>query len=100
MHYHSCMTGQIPFREHHLLALLEGYSGQNHPIDLYISEYFRSHSALGSKDRAYIANTAYALIRWQGLLDHLSDDSTWKKRFETYQKGNIEELQNQGKISR
>lgn len=87
------MASQIPFREHHLLTLLEGYSGQNHPIDLYISEYFRSHSALGSKDRAYIADTAYALIRWQLLLDYLSKEATWKSRFTVFQKVNIEELQ-------
>lgn len=83
---------KIPFREHHLLTLLEGYSKQSHPIDLYISDYFRNHSALGSKDRAFIAETIYALIRWQELLDYLSESSSWQARYETYQRINLEEV--------
>lgn len=87
------MISKIPFREHHLLALLDGYSQQTHPIDLYISEYFRSHPALGSKDRAFIADTVYALIRWQALLDYPAVSSSWKERYEAYQRINLEEIQ-------
>lgn len=87
------MTTIIPFREHHLLTLLEGYSEQTRPIDLYINIYFRSNPSLGSKDRAFIAETTYALIRWQALLDWMGNSPSWRDRYETYQKTNVEEVQ-------
>lgn len=70
------------FRDHHLFKLLYGYENQDLPLDLYISHYFRDHRSLGPKDRGYIADTIYHLIRWQGLLDHLSSPSpaTWENR--------------------
>lgn len=95
---YSALYSTIPFREHHLFALLDGYSQQTHPIDLYISEYFRSHTSLGSKDRAFIAESVYALIRWQGLLDYLAGSSNWKARYETYQGMNLEEMQENEEI--
>ncbi len=84
---------KIPYREHHLLALLETYSSQNLPLDLFISHYFRDHSALGSKDRAFIADTVYTLVRWQGLLDYLAPSSSWNDRYQTFLEVNIDELQ-------
>lgn len=75
-----------PFREHHLLALLEAYSKQTLPLDLFISHYFRDHKALGSKDRGFIAESIYTLVRWQGLLDYLTGSSStnWEKRYQKY----------------
>lgn len=75
-----------PYKEHHLLQLLEGYTEQMQsrwlPMDRWINQYFRGNPALGSKDRAFIAETAYALVRWQGLLDHLcGNDVSWEHRF-------------------
>ena len=61
-----------PFREHHLITLLEKYEQQNLPLDLFISHYFREHKALGSKDRGMIVENIYGMIRWMALLDHLS----------------------------
>lgn len=82
---------QLPFREHHLLRLLEGYSQQTLPLDLFISYYFRDNPALGSKDRAYIADTTYSLIRWQLLIDHFcKPHPTWKERLEKFQQLEIE----------
>jgi 16S rRNA (cytosine967-C5)-methyltransferase len=70
-----------PFREHHLLQLLETYDLQKLPMDLHINNYFRSHKALGSKDRAYIAENAYFLIRWLGLIDFLLETPiSWETR--------------------
>jgi 16S rRNA (cytosine967-C5)-methyltransferase len=74
----------LPFRLHHLFNLLDAYSEQNSPLDLYISQYFRDNKAIGSKDRAFISENAYALVRWQGLLDYLSPSSNWEKRYETF----------------
>lgn len=87
------MTTIIPYREHHLFTLLEGYSLQTRPIDLYVSEYFRNNPSLGSKDRGFIAETIYVLIRWQGLIDYIGGESSWKKRYEVYQSLDLEALQ-------
>ena len=77
---------KIPFREHHLFSLLEAYDKQTLPLDLLISQYFRQHTALGSKDRGFIAETAYALTRWKGLLDYLTFDASWQKRYDFFTK--------------
>lgn len=79
------MNNQYPFREHHLYQILTDYEEREHPpLDLCISRYFRAHKALGAKDRAFIADTAYELVRWQGLLDFLAPQPTsWEGRLET-----------------
>jgi 16S rRNA C967 or C1407 C5-methylase (RsmB/RsmF family) len=69
---------QRPFREHHLLQLLKGYDQQQLPLDVYISHYFRDHPALGSKDRAFVAETAYFLVRWKGLFETLAKEPSWE----------------------
>lgn len=75
-----------PYREHHLLQLLAAYEEQTLPLDRYMSTYFRENKALGSKDRGYIAETIYGMVRWQSLLDHLSGKNpSWEKRFETFE---------------
>jgi len=74
-----------PFREYHILSILNDYEQQTLPLDLSLSNYNRSHKALGSKDRAYIAETIYAMMRWKGLLDYLCNDSpTWENRLDIY----------------
>lgn len=80
---------KIPFREHHLFSLLEAYDQQKLPLDLLINHYFRENTALGSKDRGFIAETAYALTRWKGLLDYLTFEGSWQKRFELFSKINV-----------
>lgn len=96
------MNNKVPYREHHLFTLLETYSQQTLPLDLFISHYFREHSALGSKDRAFIAETVYALVRWQGLLDYLisstSPSTSWEDRYQTYLKTDFNELQQKEEI--
>lgn len=84
---------KIPYREYHLFELLENYSRQALPLDLFISYYFRDHSALGSKDRAFIADMIYVLVRWQGLLDYLAPSTSWKDRYQTYLKVSFDQLQ-------
>ena len=90
---------KIPFREFHLFQLLESYSQQKLPIDLVINHYFRDHPALGSKDRAFIAETVYALIRWQSSLNALasktfnSPSPSWQERYQTYLTVDMDQLQ-------
>lgn len=76
---------QRPYREHHILKLMQAYDQQNLPLDLLMSQYFRANKALGPKDRAEIAEAAYGMMRWQGLLDHLSEKPvSWEKRYHLY----------------
>lgn len=93
MSYTFFAMNKIPYRDYHLLALLEGYSQQTQPLDLFIHSYFREHPALGSKDRAFLAETIYALVRWQGLLDYLSATSSWQDRYQTFLTLKWEEMQ-------
>lgn len=83
---------KIPFREYHLLKLLEGYACSNLPIDLCIRNYFRDHTALGSKDRAFLAETVYSMIRWQSLINYLSPTPSLKDRYDTFLKINFDQL--------
>lgn len=74
-----------PYREHHIITLLEAYEKQHLPLDLFISHYFRDNKALGPKDRGVIAEAIYGIIRWQSLIDYLCEaPATWEKRYELY----------------
>ena len=88
------------FREHHLFQLLEEYDRQHFPLDLFISLYFRRNKALGSKDRGFVAEAVYALIRWRGLLDYFSlkTPPTWESRFEALSKIDVRKIQEQEDI--
>lgn len=82
-----------PFQQYHLINLLNEYEPQTLPLDFFVSQYFRSHKALGSKDRGWISEMTYALIRWKGLLDSLIRDAlTWEKRLETFQKIDLSQI--------
>lgn len=77
------------FRRNHILNLLNSYEEQHLPLDLFISLYFRKHKALGSKDRAFVADTIYGMVRWKGLLDHLCTSAVnWDRRLGIYEKIN------------
>ncbi|MBT3394020.1 MAG: RsmB/NOP family class I SAM-dependent RNA methyltransferase [Waddliaceae bacterium] len=81
-----------PFREYHLLLILEEFEKQHLPLDRFISNYFRANKACGSKDRRYIVDTAYNMMRWRGLLDGIGK-SSWTERLDTYKKNDIEKCQ-------
>lgn len=77
-----------PFREHHLFELLKIYDKETLPLDVVIHRYFQAHKALGSKDRAFVAETAYELMRWKGFLEALEpgvDSLSWEKKYTIYQ---------------
>jgi len=90
---------KIPFHQYHLLKLLEGYDDQHLPLDLFINHYFRAHKALGSKDRGFIAETVYSLVRWRDLLDHLCEKPiSWEKRLQVLSTTNLAEIQKRDDI--
>ncbi len=74
-----------PFREHHLLQILHSFEEQSFPLDLFLRNYFRSHTAVGSKDRKEICETVYGMIRWRGLLDTMAKSPlNWETRLRSY----------------
>ncbi len=82
------MTKQIPFRDYHLLKILEAYDWERGPFDVYLSNYFRANPALGSKDRREISQVAYGLLRWLGLVDYLKKTHSpdWTERVDQFKK--------------
>lgn len=64
----------MKFREYHLSSVLKSFDSHKMPLDAFLSHYFRTHKALGSKDRLFISETVYRYIRWQNLYDHLGKD--------------------------
>ncbi len=80
------MNNKVPFCEYHLFNILHLFESHHLPLDLYLKNYFQAHRAAGSKDRRFICETIYALIRWRGLIDHLCPQSpiTWEDRYRLY----------------
>ena len=73
------------FRTYHIIALLNAYTQETLPLDLLMHQYFRNNKAIGSKDRAVIADTLYGMVRWKGLLDHLCiKPATWEQKLQRY----------------
>lgn len=76
---------RLPFRHYHIIQILEGFDTQNLPLDYFLSNYFRANKAIGSKDRGFIAETVYDLIRWRGLIDFVCPKpATWHQKLELY----------------
>jgi 16S rRNA (cytosine967-C5)-methyltransferase len=83
------------FREHHLLQILNSFEGQSLPLDVFLRHYFRTHTAVGSKDRKEICETIYGMIRWRGLLDHIAETPlSWETRFHAFAKLSPKDLSN------
>lgn len=62
----------MKFRHHHLSIVLHQFRQNSTPLDVLLRHYFRSHKALGSKDRAWISETLYHYVRWKNVYDMLS----------------------------
>jgi len=78
------------FREHHLFKILDSFDFELLPLDVHLSQYFRKNRALGSKDRKFIAEKIYKLIRWLGLIDyHCQDSHDWTERCKALEKLNL-----------
>jgi 16S rRNA C967 or C1407 C5-methylase (RsmB/RsmF family) len=73
------------FREQHIFSIFHSYESSTLPLDVFLRNYFREHKSIGSKDRRYIAETVYGIMRWRGLLDYLAKKPTsWETRYACY----------------
>ena len=48
----------------------------DYPADSVLSRYFQQHHALGQKDRAFVAEGIYAVLRHKRALDHLTVEAS------------------------
>lgn len=93
------ISAQDNFRKRHLLHVLSTFEIRALPLDLILRDHFKGNKAVGSKDRAYIANTAYALIRNLNLIDYsLEEPITWAKRLAFYSKTDFDKLVSNNEI--
>lgn len=63
---------RLPFCDHHICVLLEAFEKSEKPLDLLLSNYFRTHKSLGAQDRRNIGEALYGMVRWKSLIDHFS----------------------------
>jgi len=63
----------IPFRKHHLINIVKDFSKKHTPLDIFLKNYFIKNKSIGSKDRKEISENMYKLIRWQSLIDHITE---------------------------
>lgn len=76
-----------PFRRNHILQILRECERYERPADMALGSYFHMHKAIGAKDRRWISETFYGIIRWQGLIDYFSPRPiTPENRLDTFLK--------------
>lgn len=74
------------FIDRHINIFLQIHSESNTPLDLSLSNYFRSNKCLGATDRRVIGDTVYGMARWKSLIDFFAPQN----RLTFYQKINWE----------
>lgn len=62
------ITGKLIDAAAEALREMQGFE---HPADAVLTNYFRRNRVLGHRDRGFIAETAFAVLRHQRLLTHL-----------------------------
>ncbi|NGX57020.1 MAG: Ribosomal RNA small subunit methyltransferase B [Candidatus Anoxychlamydiales bacterium] len=81
---------KLPFKQYHLLLILNEFNKQKAPLDVFSSTYFRKNKAIGSKDRKYISNMVYNMTRWNGLIEYFcTKPITNEKKIKVFENLNI-----------
>jgi 16S rRNA (cytosine967-C5)-methyltransferase len=83
----------LPFCDHHIVAFLKNFETSSKPLDLSLSDYYRSHKSLGANDRRVIGETLFAMMRWKSLVDYFALSSHPKDRLAVFRKLDLEECQ-------
>lgn len=68
------------FRRKHILIILKEFDKINIPLDLFLKRYFQKRKSIGSKDRKFISEKIYFIIRFRGLIDYFLKSPTNEKR--------------------
>ena len=68
----------------HAVAALVELLTFTHPADAVLSRYFREHPKLGSRDRAFVAETVFAILRHKRLLEHWAGSQAPRPLLLTY----------------
>ncbi len=74
-----------PFRIYHIESLLE-HASPKMPLDVQLKNYFKSHKAIGSKDRKVIAETVYGFERWKALIEHAGKGKSIREKISIFTK--------------
>lgn len=74
---------RLPFCDYHISEIL--VKATSKPLDLHLSDYFRSHKSIGAHDRRKIGETIYQMVRWKTLIDYLSGTQNPIIRLQCYQ---------------
>jgi len=63
----------------HAIHVLADVLTFQRPADAVLSYFFRNHHEVGARDREFIAETVYAILRRKRLLDHVAPGATPRK---------------------
>ena len=77
---------RLPFCDYHISAFWDGHVKTQKPLDLALSDYFRSHKSIGAHDRRTIGETLYSMVRWKSLIDHICPSSNILDRLYYFRK--------------
>ncbi|CDJ60486.1 NOL1/NOP2/sun family domain-containing protein, putative [Eimeria maxima] len=77
------------FRVRHLEQALQLYyspqSTGHLPLDLFLRHYYNCNKSVGSNDKKFITEHIYQIVKWKGLLDHITPPpANWPSRIRTY----------------
>lgn len=60
------------FLDRHLLQILHAQQMHARPLDLLLRNYFKRHKELGSKDRRFLGETLFRMVRLKRVLEFLA----------------------------
>ncbi len=63
----------------HAVSALRAVLPLSEPADVALGRYFREHHTLGARDRAFVAETVFGVLRRRLFLEHLAGSSTPRK---------------------
>ncbi|CDJ39352.1 NOL1/NOP2/sun family domain-containing protein, putative [Eimeria tenella] len=77
------------FRVRHLEQALQLYYAPHTtghlPLDLFLRHYYKCNKSVGSQDKKFITQHIYQIVKWKGLLDHVTPPpASWSSRIRTY----------------
>lgn len=84
---------RLPFCDYHISEILEKEQHLDKPLDIILSNYFKTHKSLGAQDRRVIGETLYQMVRWKSLIDYFCPSKRGLDRLHAFRKISIPECQ-------